>query len=167
MSTATATRRPSATRTKATSKTATKPTTPVERPAATRRRRAAAPAEPQFVAPEETSAPAAKVTKSSPTGRKPVERAEDYYSTVADKEPTDLHKHFAEWITEQTGVEVDLTTVALVCRLRMDHQASPENQERLAKEREAAKQAKGNSEVAKREKFLQQARALGFKVVAE
>ncbi len=166
MSTATATRRPSATRTKAMSKTATKSTTPVERPAATRRRRAAAPAEPQFVAPE-TSEPTVKVTKSSPTSRKPVERAEDYYSTVADKEPTDLHKHFAEWITEQTGVEVDLTTVALVCRLRMDHQASPENQERLAREREAAKQAKGNSEVAKREKFLKQARALGFKVVAE
>ena len=46
-----------------------------------------------------------------------------------EKEPTELHVKFAEWITEKTGYEVDLKSVQLATALRMPFQASPENQD--------------------------------------
>lgn len=52
--------------------------------------------------------------------------------------PTALHESFAAWLTEQTGVEVDLKTVQLVTIFRMDFQASPENQADLKARKEAA-----------------------------
>jgi hypothetical protein len=63
------------------------------------------------------------------------------YEALAAKAPTQLHKDFAEWIFIQTGVRPDLKTVQLVTVLRMDFQASPENQAKLA-ERKAAAAAK-------------------------
>lgn len=52
--------------------------------------------------------------------------------------PTALHESFAKWLTEQTGVEVDLKTVQLACVFRMEFQASPENQADLKARKEAA-----------------------------
>lgn len=63
------------------------------------------------------------------------------YEAIAAKAPTQLHKDFAEWIYIQTGVKVDLKAVQLASVLRMDFQASPENQKNLA-ERKAAAAAK-------------------------
>jgi hypothetical protein len=67
--------------------------------------------------------------------------AKQSFAERAAAAPTDLHKAFAAWITEKTGVEVDLKTVQLVTTLRMDFQASPENQASLA-ERKAKAEAK-------------------------
>lgn len=61
------------------------------------------------------------------------------YTSYAKKDPTDLHSHLAEWIKDKT--EYDPATakskaeafqkgVQLGALLRMDHQSSPENQER-------------------------------------
>lgn len=61
--------------------------------------------------------------------------------------PTALHEAFAAWITEQTGVEVDLKTLQLVTVLRHDFQASPENQAELAKRKaNAAAKRKSSAE---------------------
>lgn len=46
--------------------------------------------------------------------------------------PTALHKEFAQWIYEQTGVRVDEKAVQLVTTLRHDFQRSETNQKSLA-----------------------------------
>lgn len=83
---------------------------------------------------------------------------EKSYEGYAAKEPTDLHEHLSDWIQEKTGYDpasakskqqAFLKGVQLGALLRMDHQASPENQERrrtlaerTAKAKEEAKAAK-------------------------
>lgn len=65
--------------------------------------------------------------------------SEKDYSGYAAKEPTDLHEHLSEWIQEKTGYDpasakskqaAFLKGIQLGALLRMDHQSSPENQER-------------------------------------
>lgn len=63
------------------------------------------------------------------------------YEALAAKAPTQLHEDFAQWIYIQTGVKVDVKAIQLASVLRMDFQASPENQKNLA-ERKAAAAAK-------------------------
>lgn len=67
------------------------------------------------------------------------------YAEYAEKEPTSLQAHMAEWIPEVTGIDVtqfeDVQTafeegVRLSVALRMEYQRSPENRERTAAERE-------------------------------
>ena len=61
------------------------------------------------------------------------------YEKLVDKDPTELHERFADWLVEKTGYEdVDLKSVQLACALRIDFQRSPENQEALAEKREKA-----------------------------
>lgn len=69
-----------------------------------------------------------------------------------EKEPTELHVKFAEWITEKTGYEVDLKSVQLATALRMPFQASPENQEHLEERRKRAEQAVLDREAAAKER---------------
>jgi len=79
------------------------------------------------------------------------------YEAIAAKAPTQLHQDFAEWLYLQTGVRVDLKTVQLVTVLRMDFQASPENQAKLAERKAkaaAAKKASAERKKAKLEKML-------------
>lgn len=62
-------------------------------------------------------------------------------ASYADKPPTAVQLHFANWIEEMTGYKVDLQSVALAKALHSEWQASPERQEMLdqrRKEREAA-----------------------------
>lgn len=70
-------------------------------------------------------------------------------SVYATKEPTSLHKHYAEWIEAKTGIRPSDKDVQLAVSLYVDFQASPENKARQEKEkaekiaaREAAKVAK-------------------------
>lgn len=60
------------------------------------------------------------------------------FAERAAAEPTDLHKQFADWLKEKTGVDVDLKTVQLVTVMRMDFQSSEENQKALAERKAAA-----------------------------
>lgn len=71
------------------------------------------------------------------------------FAERAAAEPTDLHKQFADWLKEKTGVDVDLKTVQLVTVMRMDFQSSEENQAAL-KERKAAAAKKAEEAKAKR-----------------
>jgi len=81
------------------------------------------------------------------------------FAERAAAEPTDLHKQFADWLKEKTGVDVDLKTVQLVTVMRMDFQKSEENQTALAarkanaatkaEEAKARKLAKLEAELAK------------------
>lgn len=79
------------------------------------------------------------------------------YEAIAAKNPTQLHEDFAQWLFVQTGVKVDLKTVQLVTVLRMDFQASPENQKNLADRKAkaaASKKASAERKKAKLEKAL-------------
>lgn len=67
--------------------------------------------------------------------------SEKDYAAYAAKDPTDLHTHLAEWIKDKSGYdptkakskeEAYLKGVQLGALLRMDHQSSPENQQRRA-----------------------------------
>jgi hypothetical protein len=75
------------------------------------------------------------------------------YEAIAAKAPTQLHEDFAQWIYVQTGVRVDLKTVQLVSVLRMDFQASPENQKNLAERKQAAAAKKKASAERKKAKL--------------
>src|SRR3546814_18949079 len=58
------------------------------------------------------------------------------YEKLVDKDPTELHERFADWLVEKTGYEdIDQKSVQLACALRIDFQRSPENQELLAEKR--------------------------------
>lgn len=75
------------------------------------------------------------------------------YEALAAKAPTQLHEDFAQWLYIQTGVKVDLKTVQLVTTLRMDFQASPENQAKLAERKANAAAAKKASAAKKKAKL--------------
>jgi hypothetical protein len=75
------------------------------------------------------------------------------FEAIAAKAPTQLHEEFAHWIFIQTGVKVDLKTVQLVSVLRMDFQASPENQKNLAERKAKAAAAKKASAERKKAKL--------------
>jgi hypothetical protein len=60
------------------------------------------------------------------------------YADRAAAAPTELHKNFAAWIKEQTGVDVDLKSLQLACSMRMDFQRSEANQADLQARKEAA-----------------------------
>ncbi|PNG96568.1 hypothetical protein [Streptomyces malaysiensis] len=75
------------------------------------------------------------------------------YEAIAAKAPTALHEAFAQWIYEQTGFRPDLKSVQLAVALRMDYQASPENQADLAERKRKAAAAKKASAAAKKAKL--------------
>lgn len=72
------------------------------------------------------------------------------FAERAASEPTELHKAFAAWLEEQTGVKVDLKTVQLATTMRMDFQRSDENQAHLAERKAAAKAKKDAAAAATR-----------------
>ncbi|MFH9575712.1 hypothetical protein ACH4MG_34920 [Streptomyces sp. NPDC017454] len=76
------------------------------------------------------------------------------YADRAQSEPTELHKNFAQWIEEQTGIKPDLKTVQIVCSMRMDFQRSEENQKHL-KDRKAAAEAKRKKQAAEKKARLE------------
>lgn len=92
--------------------------------------------------------------------KKPVAKAEPEvdqpdYSPYRDKAPTDLQERFAQWIVDKVDpvahdedgedLELDLASfnegVRLGVALRMEFQASPENQQVLAEKRSAREEA--------------------------
>lgn len=56
-------------------------------------------------------------------------------SVYATKEPTSLHKHYAAWIEEKTGIRPTDKDVQLAVALYADFQASPENKARAEQEK--------------------------------
>lgn len=89
------------------------------------------------------------------------------FEALATAEPTEMQKRFAEWIFIQTGVRPDLKTVQLACALRMDFQASPENQAHLAEKRAKAAEAKKSSAERKRAKLEAELAKLKGEVTGE
>ncbi|AVP41529.1 hypothetical protein SEA_WENTWORTH_90 [Streptomyces phage Wentworth] len=75
------------------------------------------------------------------------------YEALAAKAPTQLHEDFAHWLFIQTGVKVDVKTVQLAVSFRMDFQASPENQAKLAERKQAAAAKKKASAARKKAKL--------------
>lgn len=73
-------------------------------------------------------------------------------SALVEKEPTDLHTGFVEYIAEQTGYDADLKSVQLATILRMDYQRSEANQSRLASSRTAREEAEAAREQARAER---------------
>lgn len=78
---------------------------------------------------------------------------------LLDREPTAMHTSYADWITEQTGYEVDAKSIQLGTLLRGEYQKSDVNQalmasraEERAAEAEAREQKKEEREAAKEEK---------------
>lgn len=102
------------------------------------------------------------VTKPAATTKKADAPKGRNFAALADKEPTELHKNFAAWLQEQTGVEVDLKTVQLVAVLRMDYQRSEANQASLKARQEAAAKKEQARKEAKRQRLLKEAAALGL-----
>lgn len=93
----------------------------------------------------------ATATKAKKTVAKPKAK-EVPRQDLADKEPTQLHQDFADYIQEQTGIEVDVKAVQLATILRMDFQRSETNQARLQASkaaREAAAQARADKRAAR------------------
>lgn len=76
------------------------------------------------------------------------------FAERAASDPTDLHKAFAEWLTEKTGVKVDLKTVQLVTTMRMDFQKSDENQSALKERKANAEKAKVEAAAKRKAKLL-------------
>lgn len=64
------------------------------------------------------------------------ETVELEHGDLVDKEPSHLHKAYAVWIEERTGVAVDVKAVQLAVVLYQKYQRSPENAERREQERE-------------------------------
>lgn len=89
----------------------------------------------------------------SAAARRRLEGEERDYTLYLDKAPTDLQDRLADWLIDKVGVEFDDDAeeqafregVRLCGALRMDFQASPENQTVLA-ERRAAKAAGDDEE---------------------
>lgn len=65
-----------------------------------------------------------------------------------DKESTESTKLFIEWLEENTGYEVDETSVRLTRSLVGEFQKSDVNQDRLQRNREAAAAAKSEKKAA-------------------
>lgn len=87
------------------------------------------------------------------------EAVELEYGDLADKEPSHLHKAYAVWIEEKTGVAVNVKDVQLAVVLYQKYQKSPENIERREAEREekaelaaAKKEERDKAAAAKKEK---------------
>lgn len=107
-------------------------------------------------------AKAAKVAEpefepQSRAAREAMDKEKDY-TTYADKDATDLQSRLNDWILEKTGYEPEdedsfFAGVRLATALRMDFQASPENQKVLAERRaakEEAEEEKANAPAKKR-----------------
>ena len=86
------------------------------------------------------------------------EAVELEHGDLADKEPSHLHKAYAVWIEERTGVKVDVKAVQLAVVLYQKYQKSPENAERREQEREE-KEAKAEAEKAEKAEKAKAAKA--------
>jgi hypothetical protein len=83
-------------------------------------------------------------------GKKADAPVEPDYTVYADKEPTDLQSRFGEWVIDKTGIEFSTKKeeaafkegVRLGTALRMQFQASPENQEVLEARKAAVEERK-------------------------
>ncbi|UDG78662.1 hypothetical protein SEA_KATE_43 [Microbacterium phage Kate] len=79
------------------------------------------------------TAEAAKSTvKTDAAKRRVAKKGEPPRANYAEKAVPSVIQNFAEYLTEQTGYEVDLRSVYLGSALRGEFQKSPENQKRIA-----------------------------------
>lgn len=69
-------------------------------------------------------------------------------AAYADKVPSDHNVAFAAWITENTGVKVDVKSISLAVALVHEYQKSPENKARRAEAAKAAKVAAAEKKAA-------------------
>lgn len=100
--------------------------------------------------------PTAPVEDTTPAVEETEETERDYVALAA-KSPSELSLHILDWIIEQTGVtfatekerKAFAQGVDFTIKFRTYHQASPENQERLAEAKAAREQAKAEKAAAK------------------
>lgn len=111
------------------------------------------------------TAEAAKSTiKTDVAGRRKGTKGEPPRANYAEKAVPTVIQNFAEYLTAQTGYEVDLRSVYLGSALRGEFQKSPENQKRIADraaeiERERAERAQKAEERAAAKAEREAARA--------
>jgi hypothetical protein len=95
----------------------------------------------------------ARATKATPA---PAAVEEDEYPQghYMEKEPTQVHENFVDYVADEVGYEADLKTVQLVIALYQKFQKTPEQQEynRLKKEASAAAAEERDQKRAEREK---------------
>jgi hypothetical protein len=80
----------------------------------------------------------------APRKKAEVKVAEHPFADRVDREPSASTKLFVEWLKENTGFEVDVTSVVLARSLVGEFQRSELNQERIRSAREAKASAKAN-----------------------
>lgn len=95
-----------------------------------------------------TKAPAktAATPKTDVAGRRVKKAGEPAKALYAEKAIPTVIAGFADWLTAQTGYEVDPRSVYLGSALRGDFQQSPENQKRLADRAAEIEQEKADRE---------------------
>lgn len=106
-----------------------------------------------MVAPK-TAAAAKSTIKTDVAGRRKGTKGEPPRANYAEKAVPTVIQNFAEYLTEQTGYEVDLRSVYLGSALRGEFQKSPENQARIearAQEIVAEREAREAAKVARAE----------------
>lgn len=86
--------------------------------------------------------------KQDAAGRRVAKKGEPALALYADKVVTPVIEDFSEWLTAQTGYEVDPMSVFLGSALRSTFQKSEQNQERIA----ASAQAKLDAIAAREER---------------
>ncbi|QPL15056.1 hypothetical protein SEA_HAUNTER_42 [Microbacterium phage Haunter] len=79
-----------------------------------------------------TAAAAKSTVKTDVAKRRVAKKGEPPRANYAEKAVPSVIQNFAEYLTEQTGYEVDLRSVYLGSALRGEFQKSPENQKRIA-----------------------------------
>ncbi|QNJ55664.1 hypothetical protein SEA_FREDDIEHG_42 [Microbacterium phage FreddieHg] len=79
-----------------------------------------------------TAAAAKSTVKTDAAKRRVAKKGEPPRANYAEKAVPTVIQNFADYLTEQTGYEVDLRSVYLGSALRGEFQKSPENQKRIA-----------------------------------
>jgi hypothetical protein len=89
---------------------------------------------------------ATKKTAAKKTAKKTASRSAPPRASMIEKEPTQLHQDFADWLEAETGYKPDIKSVQLATVLRMDFQRSDRNQQSLESRRQAKIQAEQDRE---------------------
>jgi hypothetical protein len=89
---------------------------------------------------------ATKKTAAKKTAKKTASRSAPPRASMIEKEPTQLHQDFADWLEAETGYKPDIKSVQLATVLRMDFQRSDRNQQSLEARRQAKIQAEQDRE---------------------
>jgi hypothetical protein len=89
------------------------------------------------------------------------------FAQRAAAQPTELHVRFAKWLETNCNIDnIDLKSVQLACSLRMDFQASEDNQQALAARRSEAANKQAKAAAAKRARLEAQLKKINDELEA-